>query len=325
MKLLKTILFIILVGIFFEIGEPIRPVAAQEPVLVSIRPATGYLDLNVSNKTTVQVYIENVVDFNSFEITLNYDPAIISLSSYTFGGLFPQYWELLIANDPGLLHIVFVKLGSPGYTGEGVLLYLNFQAVTPGISALTLAEVKLTKLNGDRIYPVIQSGLLKVGTFYTVSGSFGLEGRSERGGIQITLEQGALYNDGPYHGETLDQLGVNLSFSNVMGDTYVITTAQPRCLNLTIELNKSVNVSSSYIMRPLKLRCGNAIWTDNVIDISDAGVVGGQWGMTQADLEEGETLNGDVNFDNIVNIRDLALVAGNYDLSSEAVYADWTP
>ena len=31
------------------------------------------------------------------------------------------------------------------------------------------------------------------------------------------------------------------------------------------------------------------------------------------------------NFDNIVNIRDWALVAGNYGLSSEDAYADWTP
>jgi len=47
--------------------------------------------------------------------------------------------------------------------------------------------------------------------------------------------------------------------------------------------------------------------------------------MSKGDLKPGETLNGDVNFDNIVNIRDWALVAGNYGLSSKDVYADWTP
>jgi len=70
---------------------------------------------------------------------------------------------------------------------------------------------------------------------------------------------------------------------------------------------------------------GNANWSDNIIDGHDVGIVGGQWGMSKGDLKPGETLNGDVNFDDIVNIRDWALVAGNYGLSSEDAYADWTP
>jgi len=78
-------------------------------------------------------------------------------------------------------------------------------------------------------------------------------------------------------------------------------------------------------MQPLTLHCGNALWSDNIINVSDVGIVGGQWGMSQADLPPGETLNGDVNFDDIVNIRDLALVAGNYGLSSADVYTAWTP
>ncbi|MDY6874332.1 MAG: dockerin type I domain-containing protein [Chloroflexota bacterium] len=76
---------------------------------------------------------------------------------------------------------------------------------------------------------------------------------------------------------------------------------------------------------PLTLRAGSAVWTDNVIDAADASLVGAFYGRTVDDLEPGETLDADVNFDGVVNLRDLALVAGSYGLTSETAYADWQP
>ena len=140
-----------------------------------------------------------------------------------------------------------------------------------------------------------------------------------------TVSSGQVFGGGPYSKKTMDQFGNNLIINNVMADTYTVTTAQPRCLNVTAELNKTITMTGDYTMQPLILRCGNAIWTNNVIDVNDISIVGSQWGKSQADLPVGETLNGDVNFDNIVNIRDWTLVAGNYGLSSEDAYADWTP
>ncbi len=70
---------------------------------------------------------------------------------------------------------------------------------------------------------------------------------------------------------------------------------------------------------------GNAAWTDNEINAGDVSVLGTYWGKTPADLEPGDSLDGDVNFDGIVNLRDLAIVAGNFGLTSAQVYASWTP
>ena len=140
-----------------------------------------------------------------------------------------------------------------------------------------------------------------------------------------TVSSGQVFGGGPYSKKTMDQFGNNLIINNVMADTYTVTTAQPRCLNVTAELDKTITMTGDYTMQPLTLHCGNALWSDNIIDVSDVGIVGGQWGMSQEDLKPGDTLNGDVNFDNIVNIRDLALVAGNYSLISEDAYTNWTP
>ena len=109
------------------------------------------------------------------------------------------------------------------------------------------------------------------------------------------------------------------------GGPYTITTNQPRYLNLyaDVSFNKLITVSGNYTLPELRLRGGNAVWTDNVINTADAGRVGSDWGGSgSTDL----TINhGDVNFDNKVNIQDLALVGGNYDLTSAAAYAAWLP
>jgi hypothetical protein len=124
----------------------------------------------------------------------------------------------------------------------------------------------------------------------------------------------------------MDQAGANLDFGPVIADTYLVTTAKARMLNLTADLAKTVSVSAAKTaLNPLRLLAGNAVWTDNVIDAADASLIGASYGLTLADLLPGDTLDGDVNFDGIVNLKDLALVAGNYDLTSAAAYQDWEP
>ena len=109
----------------------------------------------------------------------------------------------------------------------------------------------------------------------------------------------------------------------------------PRFLNITADMAKKITLSANDALNTLWLRGGNAYWRvtdgngaytdvyDNVVNGGDASVVGTGWGQAgSTDL----TINhGDVNFDNKVNIQDLALVGGNYDLTSAAAYAAWLP
>ncbi len=57
-----------------------------------------------------------------------------------------------------------------------------------------------------------------------------------------------------------------------------ITTLQPRYLNVTADLDKQIYVSGAYTIPALELKGGNAIWTDEVIDINDASAVGTLYG-----------------------------------------------
>ena len=207
-------------------------------------------------------------------------------------------------------------------TPKAAMSFSNFDTnIYPPI----LLPMSIINSDANTIPVQISHGSIAVIAYYSVYGSFGLEGKVNRKGIPVTLANGVIFGAGPYRAKTLNQSGVNLTLNHVMADTYTVTTAQPRCLNVAAELNKTITVTRAYTMQPLTLHCGNALWTDNVIDVHDISIVGSQWGKSQADLPVGESLNGDVNFDNSVNIRDWALVAGNYGLSSEDVYANWTP
>ena len=306
-------------------GSARQPVAAQTIATASILPEVGYLNLIGNNSITLQVYLADVVDLQAFDVTITYNSSVVTLISWQLGDLLVPFWQMYLRNDPGIFRYAGTKYGKPSFSGIGVLLTLTFQGVAPGITPVTLADVQLATPTGSLIPVQRQNGELEVGAFCSVYGSFGTEGRLNRDGIPVTIEEGEVFGLGPYTGVTIDRLGVNLTLSNVLADTYTVTTSQPRCLNVTAELNKTITMTRDYTMQPLTLRCGNALWSDNIINVSDVGIVGGQWGMSQGDLKPGDTLNGDVNFDAIVNIRDLALVAGNYGLSSEDAYADWTP
>ena len=329
MKLLrvssKIVLCLILLICLLAQGSARQPVAAQTIATASILPAVGYLNLIGNNSITLQVYLADVVDLQAFDVTITYDSSKVTLTSWQRGTLLEPFFQMYLRNDPGYFRYAGTKYGQPSFSGSGVLLTLTFQGVAPGITPVTLADVQLATPTGSLIPVQRQNGELEVGASCSVYGSFGTEGRLNRDGIPVTLEEGEVFGSGPYTGITIDRLGVNLTLNNVMADTYTVTTAQPRCLNVTADLNKTITMTGDYTMQPLTLRCGNALWSDNIIDVHDVDIVGAQWGMSQGDLKPGETLNGDVNFDNIVNIRDWALVAGNYGLSSKDVYADWTP
>ena len=105
----------------------------------------------------------------------------------------------------------------------------------------------------------------------------------------------------------------------LIGGNWLLTTLQPRFLNV-IEANKKlVFVNGDEELIALQLKGGNAVWiNDNLIDVNDASLVGTQYGGTGS---TSLTINhGDCNFDNKVNVQDLALVGGNFDLTSETAY-----
>jgi len=159
------------------------------------------------------------------------------------------------------------------------------------------------------------------GNVASFTGTVSMQGQlTNRKNVPMTLTAPVGFGFGPYNA-TSDSRG-KLTFTNLPVGSYFVTTNQARYLNLYLGAGVNeqwvIDLSTLTSLPELWLRGGNAVWTNNIIDLNDANRVGSDWGATvTADTD------GDVNFDGIVNIQDIALVGGNFDLTSATAYADW--
>jgi len=157
---------------------------------------------------------------------------------------------------------------------------------------------------------------------YTVQGTLTMEYRymNVRSGIPGTLTGGTY---GLYMANSVQPIPYNMKFLNVAPGTYTFTTNQPRYLNITEDLAKTITVVSSNVTfsTPLTLIAGNANWSDNVIDIVDASLLGNKYGWDVS--TQGDT-DADVDFSLKVGLSDLAIVGSNYGKSSAVNYT-WMP
>ena len=194
----------------------------------------------------------------------------------------------------------------------------DYVLVYPKVTAETQTWLIVVTWGGgfSQTFTVNFNGTLGPVTAYTVEGEISMQGRVARNTEDVITLDGYMLDD--FTADSLDKLGINYTLSNVLTGEYTITTNQPRYLNITADLDKTITLISNRTLPALWLRGGNAIWTNNEIDLDDANKVGTDWGkITDPD--------GNVNFDGIVNIQDLALVGGNYGLTSAGTYGSWLP
>ncbi|NLF35527.1 MAG: hypothetical protein GX585_06135, partial [Clostridiales bacterium] len=148
-----------------------------------------------------------------------------------------------------------------------------------------------------------------------VNGLVTLQGiLAPRAGVGITLT--------PVSGVTrttssIAALDINYGFTGVETLTYTFTTSQARYLNLTADSGKTFLVNRDLTLTPLRLYGGD-VDKSNEIGVNDASLVGAAWGST-------EDPEANINYDGIVNIQDLALVGGNFGLTSATAYNSWSP
>jgi len=322
-RLIVWILFIV-----FWMLTIVQPVKAQSLTL-SILPATATITLNGTNSVTLQVQVQNVVDLMGFDITFTYDPAILKLASWEHGSFLSALYGYRNINDPGYLRLAFSQNGVPAVSGSGTLLKLTFSGKSYGTSAITISNAEFGKPAGATFYPEKIHG--RITTIFdpsitsngAVAGMFSLQGQTTTGGVPVTLDDGQFLDRGPFSEVSLNQVGSNLTINPVVMDLYTITTTQPRYLNIDAGCGKTKAVfGTTTTLSPLKLKGGNAVWTDNEINMQDISKVLGVYGEAST---LSTPLEADINFNGKVDVYDLAMVAGNYGLTCATAYANWIP
>ncbi len=321
----KTVytLFMLMLMVLGSFFFAFKPAAAQTGTTVYFSPDPATVYLNGTNSQVVDLRIADAVDLNSFDIILDYDANVAVIQSWVHGGFFENLMCIKQDNLPGHLWIVCTQTASTPKSGPGSVLKLTFRGTGAGTSPITFTQARFSNKDSVPVWPAFTNGTLNV-TYNstikptTLSGSFELQGRTDRGRIPVTLSVGQYVGQGPYTVPTTNVSGNNLYFPNVAMDLYTVSTAQARYLNITPAMGKQIALlANGNILPPLKLLGGNAIWTNNEIDIFDVAFVSGEIGKTTF------IADADINNDGKVDILDLALVAGNYGLTSAVAYADW--
>ena len=314
-------LMLMIVGSFFF---AFKPAAAQTGTTVFFSPDPATVYLNGTNSQVVDLIIADAVDLNAFDIILDYDASVANIQSWAHGGFFENLMCIKQENTPGHLWIVCTQTASTPKSGPGSVLKLTFCGTGSGTTPITFTQARFSNKDSQPVWPAYTNGTLN--TVYdpaiiiptTLSGSFELQGRTDRGRIPVTLSVGQYVGQGPYTVPTTNVSGNNLYFPNVAMDLYTVSTAQARYLNITPAMGKQIALlANGNILPPLKLLGGNAIWTNNEIDIFDVALVSGEIGKITFNPDA------DINGNGKVDIFDLAMVAGNYGMNSVDAYAGW--
>jgi len=306
--------------------SPIRHVEAQEPgPWVYFSPDPSYIYIDGTNQVTVDVMVRDVTNLNAFDIKVQFDPDIVTRIDYELGDFLTSVFCTNQYIEPNSLELICTQLAQPGKTGTGSLFRMTFSGVIEGVTALDITKAELYAPSGYTFFPGMTDGTLNVVNtanfiYLPLIMNVSVQGVLDRGGIEVALARGVNYGMGPHSGTTTNSLGNNLTFASVVVDAYRITTNHARVLNVTADLNKTFTLAAGATTVPaLRLVAGNAAWTDNVINLGDYTAVCGAYG--DPSLNE----DADVNYDTRVDLRDLALVVGNWGLTSQTAYAAWLP
>ncbi len=317
------VLMLMVLGSFFF---AFKPAEAQTGTTVFFSPDPAFVYLNGTNSQVVELKIAGAVDLISFDIKVTYDSSKTAIQSVAFGSFFEVGGCVKQENAPGFLWYSCFQFGSSlPKSGSGTVLKLTFRGQTPGTTAMTFTKAEMSDVNEALIIATPINGTLNVTynatiKLTTLSGSFDLQGRTNRGGVPVTLSVGQFVGQGPYNATTTNVSGNNLSFTNVAMDVYTVSTGQAGYLNVSPEMGRQIALlASGNVLPPLRLIGGNAVWTNNEIDIYDVGLVSGEIGKVSY------IPDADINGDGKVDIFDLAMVAGNYGMNSVDAYAGWLP
>jgi hypothetical protein len=130
-------------------AQQMLPMHANAAPTVSAEVVT----VGVGEVFSIDIQVADALDLVSWQLDLGFDPAIVQANAVSEGG-FPSSAGLtffvpgVIDNAGGLISLAsvsFVDLLPP--SGSGVLMTVEFLALAPGVSVLTLGNVFLNLLD----------------------------------------------------------------------------------------------------------------------------------------------------------------------------------
>lgn len=124
----------------------------------------------VNQPVTVTIAITNVANLGSFQFTLNYDPALVTVDTITLGPFPGSTGRAFLPTGPNINNTTGVatygafSLGSipPGPNGNGVLAQVRLMPHAAGTAALHLSGVQVSNVPGGIIPVTTHDGTLRI-------------------------------------------------------------------------------------------------------------------------------------------------------------------
>ncbi len=152
----------VLLVILFMFSGQIYPATAQvEELSITLSPAAG--TITGCGTTTVEIWLNEVVDFYGADVRLSFDPTVLQVVDSNPGqaGVQIEVGEFWVPgftifntadNTAGTINYVATQLSpTPEVSGSGVILKITFNAISTGSSALSFTYTKISNRFGVEI------------------------------------------------------------------------------------------------------------------------------------------------------------------------------
>ncbi|GAB4403424.1 MAG: hypothetical protein Kow00123_14550 [Anaerolineales bacterium] len=294
--------------------DPWHPVVGgvQQNGGIGFMPAATAI--RVGDSVVVDVFIAADGMFG-FQFIVDYDTTRLTATSATlvtdwFDGEFSP-WNGVIDDVAGT--VKFASSLADGDTppnGTGVVARITFRGDAAGVAALSFSNVKLVRFVGGEqgtevITPVGEfDGSITVLGEGTIAGTVRLQGRASHAGAVAAAD-----------GDSDITVAAGTYSLTVPEGTWTVTVEMARYLD-AVKTGVVVTAGGTTNLTQVVLEGGDAN-DDDVIDILDAGIIGGQFGKVGAGITDPRA---DINADNEVDILDLVLMGGNYGDTSPVAW-----
>lgn len=282
--------------------------------------------VGVGNSTVIGINLNNAVDVYGFQFQVTYDDTKASAAGVWADNATPQFrffrtnfpasipngWDASCVSGICKFAVSHVA-PQTAVTGSGPLAFISLTGVSPGTFTMTFSSDLVSDIDGSPISHTTNTAQITVYGYATVSGAVTLQGRStpiNTGTVTLT----DLGGNFPPMTTTFSAADGTYSFSNVpampTGSNYQFDA--DHSLYLGNRQTHTLNPGDSYTAPTTKLLGGDADDSD-LIDLSDLTIVGGQFGNSGAGITDARA---NINADNDVNIFDLVLPGGNFNLTT---------
>jgi hypothetical protein len=259
--------------------------------------------VNIGTQTTVEVWVNNAVNFYGIEFEMTYDPAIAEASSVVEGPAFtawPNEYEVVQANAGGgvvqFAASLLATTKAPPLNGNLHVATITFDALAQGTTPLTWTKIKLSNNVASPITYSSLDGTLRVVWFGNAQGYAYLEGRTNRSGTTVDLNGSSIATT------TTASTGWYQFLNVISGGGYNLYFEHD--LYLDAELTGCTIAGGTTTTLPSVTLLGGDLNGDGEIDILDLSYCAARFNTADA--------TADITANGIVDIYDVVLIGKNF-------------